>query len=61
MYKRQYAYNQLVVDGKIDPCLGRVAGFEEIGEVHHDMDLGKLPPGNTAVLIGASEPGLGQS
>lgn len=55
-----YAYNQLVVDGKIDPCLGRVAQFEEIGEVHHDMDHGKLPPGNTAVLIGASEPGLGQ-
>jgi crotonyl-CoA carboxylase/reductase len=59
--EQAYAYNQLVVDGKIDPCLGRVARFEEIGEVHYDMDLGKLPPGNTAVLIGASEPGLGQS
>jgi len=59
--EQAYAYNQLVVDGEIDPCLGRVARFEEIGEVHYDMDLGKLPPGNTAVLIGAPEPGLGQS
>ena len=23
--EQAYAYNQLVVDGKIDPCLGRVA------------------------------------
>jgi crotonyl-CoA carboxylase/reductase len=59
--EQAYAYNQLVVDGKIDPCLGRVARFEEIGEVHYDMDLGRLPPGNTAVLIGAPEPGLGKS
>lgn len=59
--EQAYAYNRLVIDGKIDPCLGRVARFDEIGEVHHDMDLGKLPPGNTAVLIGASESGLGQS
>jgi len=59
--EQAYAYNQLVVDGKIDPCLGRVASFEEIGEVHHDMDLGKLPPGNTAILVGAAEPGLGRS
>ena len=59
--EQAYAYNQRVVDGKIDPCLGRVARFDEVGEVHYDMDLGKLPPGNTAVLIGAPEPGLGSS
>ena len=57
--EQAYAYNQLVIDGKIDPCLGRVARFDEIGEVHHAMDLGQLPPGNAAVLIGAPEPGLG--
>ncbi len=58
--EQAYAYNQLVVDGKIDPCLGRVASFEEIGQVHHDMDLGKLPPGNTAILVGAPGPGQGK-
>ena len=59
--EQAYAYNQLVVDGKIDPCLGRVARFEEIGEVHHDMDMGRLPSGNTSVLVGAAERGLGGS
>lgn len=59
--EQAYAYNQLVVDGKIDPCLGQVAEFDDIGDVHHDMDLGQLSPGNTAVLIGAPEPGLGRS
>ena len=56
-----YAYNKLVLDGKIDPCLGRVARFEEIGEVHYDMDMGRLPSGNTSVLVGAPERGLGGS
>jgi crotonyl-CoA carboxylase/reductase len=58
--EQAYAYNQLVIDGKIDPCLGRVGTFEEIGEIHHAMDVGLLPFGNTVVLVGAAEPGLGR-
>ena len=29
------AYNQLVIDGKIDPCLSDVYSFEDIGKAHH--------------------------
>jgi crotonyl-CoA carboxylase/reductase len=54
------AYNELVAEGKIDPCLGRVGRFEEIGQIHHEMDEGKLPFGNTSVLVGAPTPGLGR-
>jgi crotonyl-CoA carboxylase/reductase len=30
------AYNQLVVDGKIDPCLGEVYSFDDIGQAHYN-------------------------
>ena len=53
------AYNDLVREGAIDPCLGQVLGFEEVGRAHADMDAGALPPGNTAILVNADAPGLG--
>ncbi len=53
------AYNDLVREGAIDPCLGQVLGFEEVGQAHADMDAGALPPGNTAILVNAEAPGLG--
>ena len=46
-------YNDLVRSGAIDPCVGQVAPFENIGRVHADMAEGKLPPGNTVVLVNA--------
>ncbi len=55
-----YAYNELVRAGRIDPCLGRLLGFEEIGQAHQDMDEGRLGLGNAAALVGAPEPGLGR-
>jgi crotonyl-CoA carboxylase/reductase len=55
------AYNQLVVDGVLDPCLGQVVGFDEVGSVHADMAAGTLPPGNTVVLVNAAETGQGAS
>jgi crotonyl-CoA carboxylase/reductase len=58
--QQAYAYNDLVIEGTIDPCLGRVGRFEEIGQIHYDMDDGALPFGNTAVLVGAPTPGLGR-
>jgi crotonyl-CoA carboxylase/reductase len=53
------AYNDLVRARKIDPCLGRVVPFTEVGQVHWEMGEGEMPPGNTVVLVNAREPGLG--
>jgi len=53
-------YNQLVIDGKINPCLGEVYAFEDIGKAHHDMEQGKVVFGNRVALVGAPKPGLGR-
>jgi crotonyl-CoA carboxylase/reductase len=55
------AYNELVRARKIDPCVGEVRRFEDIGQAHQDMMSGKLAHGNTAILIGASASNLGAS
>ena len=39
------AYNDLVRAGGIDPCLGRVGAFDEIGEVHEEMAEGRSRSG----------------
>lgn len=54
------AYNQLVVDGLIDPCLGQVYSFDEIGKAHQDMENGIDVNGNRVALVGATEPGTGR-
>jgi len=54
------AYNDLVRAGKINPCLGRVVAFDEVGRVHWEMGEGEMPPGSTVVLVNAREPGLGR-
>jgi crotonyl-CoA carboxylase/reductase len=54
------AYNDLVREGRIDPCLGRVIGFHELPQAHYEMGEGKIPPGNTVALVGALSPGLGR-
>ena len=58
--EQAYAYNDLVREGAIDPCLGRVMRFEEIGQAHQAMADNQHASGNTAILIGAREPGLGR-
>ncbi|MCP4420405.1 MAG: crotonyl-CoA carboxylase/reductase [Chloroflexi bacterium] len=58
--EQAYAYNQLVVDGKIDPCLGDLYSFEDIGQAHYDMEEGKVVYGNRVALVGAKESGLGK-
>lgn len=55
------AYNQLVCDGKIDPCLGNVYRFEDIGKAHAEMEDGKIVFGNRVALLGAPEKGLGRN
>jgi crotonyl-CoA carboxylase/reductase len=55
-----YAYNQLVCDGVINPCLTTVGRFEDIPQVHQDMGEGAHSAGNTAILVGAPQTGLGK-
>jgi crotonyl-CoA carboxylase/reductase len=54
------AYNDLVVRGVIDPCLGKLYRFEEIPDAHDEMERGVDVFGNRVALVGAREPGLGR-
>jgi crotonyl-CoA carboxylase/reductase len=54
------AYNQLVVHGVIDPVLGGVLPFSELGQAHARMGRGEDVFGNVSILVGAREPGLGR-
>lgn len=53
-------FNQLVMDGKIDPCLSRTFRYEETGLCHQIMKRNEHPPGNMSILVGASAPGQGR-
>lgn len=55
-----YAYNELVRSGAIDPCMTRVLPFEDIPRAHQEMADGAHGVGNTSILVGAPEPGLGR-
>jgi crotonyl-CoA carboxylase/reductase len=52
------AFNQLVCDGRVDPCMSRVFPFNEIGKAHQMMYENQHPPGNMALLVNAPGPGL---
>jgi crotonyl-CoA carboxylase/reductase len=52
------ALNDLVVAGKVDPCLSQAYTFEDIGTVHQTMYENRHPPGNMACLVGAPKLGL---
>jgi crotonyl-CoA carboxylase/reductase len=56
--EQAYGFNDLVVAGKIDPCLAQVFPFEGVGLSHQLMYEGKNPEGNMAVLVGAPREGL---
>jgi crotonyl-CoA carboxylase/reductase len=47
------AANQLVIDGRIDPCLTRVLSFDEVGLAHQLLHENKHSNGNMAVTVGA--------
>ncbi len=53
-----YAFNDLVVQGKVDPCLARTFSFEAIGECHQLMSENRHPEGNMAALVCAPREGL---
>jgi len=50
--------NDLVIAGKVDPCLSRVFPFAETGECHQLMRDNLHPSGNMAILVNAPRPGL---
>jgi crotonyl-CoA carboxylase/reductase len=52
------AFNQLVVDGRIDPCLSRTFSFQDIGKAHQLMGENAHPEGNMAALVSAPREGL---
>jgi crotonyl-CoA carboxylase/reductase len=55
------AFNKLVIEGVINPCLGRVIGFEDLPRAHAQMGRGENVFGNVVALIGAKEPDEGRS
>jgi crotonyl-CoA carboxylase/reductase len=52
------AFNQMVIDGKIDPCVSRVFPFEGIPEAHQLMYENRHPEGNMVALVSAPREGL---
>ncbi len=56
-----HAFNELVLDGRVEPCLSRTFEFEDIGVAHQLMSDNEHPSGNMAALVGAPRPGLGRT
>jgi crotonyl-CoA carboxylase/reductase len=52
------AFNELVVDGRVDPCLSRTFSFEDIPMAHQLMSENAHPEGNMAALVSAPREGL---
>lgn len=50
--------NDLVIAGKVDPCLSRTFEFKETGDCHQLMRDNKHPAGNMAILVNARKKGL---
>lgn len=55
------AYNDLIRNGKLNPCLGRTIAFDEIGAAHSTMGRGEDVFGNVVALVGAAGPKSGRS
>ncbi|MCA9172814.1 MAG: hypothetical protein KDB23_34385, partial [Planctomycetales bacterium] len=45
--------NQLVANKRVDPCLSRTFGLDEVGVAHQMMHENRHPPGNMAIRVGA--------
>jgi len=52
------AFNGMVVDGRIDPCLSQTFDFQRIGAAHQLMSENRHPEGNMAALVCAPSRGL---
>lgn len=56
--KEAKGFNDLVLEGKADPCLSRTWKFSETGAAHQLMRENKHPHGNMAILVNAKKEGL---
>jgi len=56
--EQAYAFNQLVLDGMIEPCVAQTYTFDQIPHCHQLMHEGRAPEGKMVVLVGAPRPGL---
>lgn len=52
------SFNQLVIDGKVDPCLSQTFKWDETGHVHQLMRDNKHPSGCMSILVNAKCEGL---
>ena len=59
--EQAYQMNELALRGLLDPCMSRAFTYAELPVAHQLMHDNKHPHGNMAVLIGATEFGLGAS
>lgn len=59
--EQAYGFNDLVLEGKIDPCLSKTFTWAELPDSHQMMYENKHPAGNMSILVGAPEAGLGAS
>lgn len=50
--------NDLVIEGKVDPCLSKTFEFGETGACHQLMYENRHPNGNMAILVNAKQTGL---
>lgn len=50
--------NDLVIEGKVDPCLSKTWNFDQTGEGHQLMKDNKHPHGNMSILVNATKTGL---
>ena len=57
--EQAYAYNDLVRSGAVDPGLGEVLPFTELGRAHQEMGDGVNVFGNRVALVGAASTGTG--
>ena len=55
---QSYAFNRLVLEGKIDPCLARTFPFIDIPTCHQLMHESRAPEGKMVALVGAPSAGL---
>ena len=49
------AFNEMVAQGSVDPCLSKVFPFEEVGVAHQLMYENRHPSGNMSILVGARD------
>ncbi len=59
-YEQAKSLNDMVIAGRVDPCLSRTFQFSELPQAHQLMYENAHPHGNMAVLVGAPDRGMGR-